>query len=347
MSPTRRAAAWLAALPLLAACAADAASTARGDSAAPVVLAPADTAGTAPDTTLATRAAPAALPIVLPAPPATPLAGRAATLGDLAVFVPRTTRWLVARRADSLRLAVDIGRLDDALAPSDSSALVAMLAATSPVQPGLAVVVHAWRTADSAVVASLGVQGRRLVATLALAQPAPRWAIVEIVPPAGVAPAFAAGAVRAPRPPRCDGGDVDRIDATIARLLDGARRTDGASATLTPRDTARGDATLGSAIGGCFGAFRAVVVRRPAIATPDVVEKAWLVRPDGRARPVRLRDLSYPLHDLLGTLDLDGDGTDELLVRSTRPAMETIAALRMSDSVTFTRVVNGWTVERR
>ncbi|MCU0619773.1 MAG: hypothetical protein MUF40_07790 [Gemmatimonadaceae bacterium] len=236
------------------------------------------------------------------------------------------------------------------LAPTDSLAVATMLAATSPVPPGLRVVVHAWRTADSAAVDALGAQGRRLVARVALPQAAPRWAIVEVVPPAGIAPAFApAGASsRAPRPPRCDPGDEARIAATIARLLDGARRTDGSAAPPPrPAAAATGEPATGSALAGCFGDFRAVVVRRPVQVDPDASERAWLVRPDGRARSVRLRDLSYPLHDLLGTLDVDADGIDELVVRSTRPAMETVAALRMSDSVTFTRFVNGWTVERR
>jgi hypothetical protein len=61
----------------------------------------------------------------------------------------------------------------------------------------------------------------------------------------------------------------------------------------------------------------------------------------------RLRDLSYPLHALVSVLDIDGDGTQEIVVHSFRPAMETWAALRMTDSVAFTRFASGFTVEKR
>jgi hypothetical protein len=46
-------------------------------------------------------------------------------------------------------------------------------------------------------------------------------------------------------------------------------------------------------------------------------------------------------------LDIDGDGTQEIVVHSFRPAMETWAALRMTDSVAFTRFASGFTVEKR
>lgn len=300
-----------------------------------------DTVGTSPDTTLTARTVPRALAIVLPAPPGTPLDARAQALADRAVFVPRTTRWFVARRSDTGTIAADIGRMDDAVAPGDSLAVAAMLAATSPVQPGLRVLVHGGGDARATTVTRLAVQGRRLVALIDGDASDATWRLVDVVTDSTRATAASSS--------RCDAGDAAAITATVDRLLAGTQRADrrGPSDAVAPRDTADAAPARGSALVGCFGTYRAIAVRRPAVATPDAVEKAWLVAPDGRARSVRLRDLSYPLHDLLAAVDTDGDGTDELLVRSHRPAMETIAALRMSDSVTFTRFVNGFTVERR
>lgn len=329
------------ALATLAAACGDATHTAPPRAEPAVRFAVGDTVGTSPDTTLTARTVPRALAIVLPAPPGTPLGPRAQALADRAVFVPRTTRWFIARRTAAGPLAADIGRMDETVAPGDSLALAAMLAATSPVQPGLRVVVHGGGAARTTTVARLAVEGRRLVALVDGDSAAATWRLVAVVTDT-TAPAAAPAA-------RCAPGDSVAIGATLERLLAGTRRTDRRTAadSALPRDTGATALARGSALVGCFGAFRALAVRRPAVATPDVAERAWLVRPDGRTRAVRLRDLSYPLHDLLAAVDTDGDGTDELLVRSHRPAMETIAALRMSDSVTFTRFVNGFTIERR
>ena len=68
---------------------------------------------------------------------------------------------------------------------------------------------------------------------------------------------------------------------------------------------------------------------------------------EGGTRSGRLRDLSYPLHELVAVLDIDADGTSEIVVHSFRPNMETWAALRMTDSVAFTRFASGFTVEKR
>jgi hypothetical protein len=318
----------------------------------------ADTAGTSPDTTLAARGASPPLEIVLPPPPGGPLDDRARELADLAVFDPRTSRHFIARRVDSIEVAADIGRLDASPGPGDSAAVARMLAAASPVQPGLRVVVHDATGSDTTEVTIVTVSGRRIVATAHLARVSTQpWAVMEVLAPrastAGDARASAGTAARsadgAPST-HCTLADSAAVRATIDRLLAGARTGAAAGADVANRATSASrddEATRGSAVIGCFGAWRAVVVRRPVVATPDATERAWLVSPTGAARTARLRDLSYPLHDLLGTLDLDADGVDELLVRSHRTSMETIAALRMTDSVTFTRVVNGYTVERR
>jgi hypothetical protein len=102
-----------------------------------------------------------------------------------------------------------------------------------------------------------------------------------------------------------------------------------------------------SVVRGCFGDFRALISLRPLDISPDSVERVVLVRADGTTRSGKVRDLSYPLHDLRSTLDIDGDGVNEIVVRSYRMSMDTWAALRMTDSITFTRFANGFTVEYR
>jgi hypothetical protein len=83
------------------------------------------------------------------------------------------------------------------------------------------------------------------------------------------------------------------------------------------------------------------------VISPDSVERVVLVRANGTTRSGKLRDLSYPLHELRSLLDIDGDGVNEIVVHSFRMSMDTWAALRMTDSISFTRFASGFTVESR
>ena len=107
------------------------------------------------------------------------------------------------------------------------------------------------------------------------------------------------------------------------------------------------DSTRRTVLRGCFGAYRALVVVRPIAVTTESVERVTLVDSTGATRRGRLRDLSYPLHDLVALTELTQDGVDDIVVRSARPAMETWSVLRMTDSVSFTRIASGFTIERR
>jgi len=261
---------------------------------------------------------------LLPAAAQTPLDGASAALAERAVFVPRTQRWFMARVVDSAA-AVDIGRIDDGVGQSAAvqDALVRMLSARSPIQPGMPFTLHGPSGAMNATVTDLRLTGRRIVARLSR----PADATVSTAMPVewrGIPP----------RPPRsasaaaCDAGDTTAIAAAIARY------------TPAPTESL-------SVLRGCFGTFRALIAIRPLEITPESIEKVVLVRANGKTRGGRLRDLSYPLHELVSVLDVDGDGTHEIIVHSFRPAMETWAALRMTDSVSFARFASGFTVEKR
>ena len=260
---------------------------------------------------------------LLPAAPQPGISGEAGAMGARAVFVPRSQRWFMARPVDSL-LALDIGRIDGGVGTTDDAraAFDRMVAALSPVQAGMAFTLHAPAGAVQATVTRFHLTGRRIVAVLDAAVPVDgrafpvEWRGRPPVP------------LRTAALGRCEPGDTVAITTAISRYA--------------PADTE----SL-SVLRGCFGDFRALIVIRPRSVTPETVEKVVLVRASGGTRAGKLRDLSYPLHDLVGTLDSDGDGTDEIVVHSVRAAMETWAALRMTDSVSFTRFASGFTIEKR
>lgn len=259
---------------------------------------------------------------LLPAAPAPDIDGEAGSMGERAVFAPRTQRWFMARVVDSA-LAMDIGRIDGGVGTTDAAraAFQRMVGALSPIQPGMPFTLHTGAGTTAATVTGYRLSGRRIVATLDAAPTVDVAMPVEWrgQPPV---PAHAGSATR------CEPGDTVAIASAISRYA--------------PADT-----EALSVVRGCFGGFRALIAIRPKGITPETVEKVVLVRATGGTRSGRLRDLSYPLHALLGTVDVDGDGTDEIVVHSFRPAMETWAALRMTDSVTFTRFASGFTIEKR
>ncbi len=261
---------------------------------------------------------------LLPAASDGTLSGEAASLAERAVFVPRTQRWFMTRMVESVP-SMDIGRIDGGVGTTDGAraALIRMLAERSPILPGMSFVLHTRNGSRVATVTGLATSGRRIVARLDV----PPFDIGDLALPVEWRGAPAAPPHQVSRKD-CPPGDRVAIDRTVARFV-------------VSKDTAV------SVLRGCFGRFRALITLRPLTVTPESSERVILVKPDGGTQRGRLRDLSYPLHDLVSVLDIDGDGTDEIVVHSFRPAMETWAALRMTDSVAFTRFASGYTIEKR
>ncbi len=260
---------------------------------------------------------------LLPAAPSITLTGDAASMAERAVFAPRNQRWFMVRTIDSA-IVMDVGRIDGGVGTTDQArdAFNRMVAASSPIQPGMMFTMHPRSGPVSARISEFRLRGRRILALLE----SPALDSNERAIPAewrGAPPL----ALRRPGT-ECDAGDQPAISAAIARYAPAA-------------------AESLSVLRGCFGAFRALITIRPTDITPESVERVILVRANGTTRAGRLRDLSYPLHELLNVTDVDADGTHEIVVRSFRPAMETWAALRMTDSVTFTRFSSGFTIEKR
>jgi hypothetical protein len=262
---------------------------------------------------------------LLPAPSDAPMSGAAAALAERAVFAARTQRWFMARTIDSV-VVLDVGRVDGGVPPGDdsSSAFAQMIRSHSPVQPGMTFILHHTHGLAPVSVRNLQLSGRRIVARLdgaaqdsaASAFPV-EWRGQPPVPPFGVR-----------RNAACDATASPAVESAIARYAAG-------------RDE------ILTVLRGCFQTFRALIVIRPDEITPESTERVTLVRADGTTRAGKLRDLSYPLHQLQSITDVNGDGIHEIVVRSARPAMETWAALRMTDSVTFTRFASGFTIEKR
>ncbi len=278
-----------------------------------------------PDTIRATLRDSATMMLaMLPPAPDSELDGESAAMADRAVFVPLTQRWFMARTIDSA-LAMDVGRIDGGVGTTDAAraAFARMVASRSPVQRGMPFIVHERAGATAARVTDLRVSGRRIVALLDMPPPDStetavpvEWRGLKPVP------------LRTSTPVVCSTGDSAAVTAAIARL------------PVMPKQAL-------SVMHGCFGDFRAVITIRPLDISPDSVERVVLVRADGTTRSGKLRDLSYPLHELHSVLDIDGDGVQEIVVHSFRMSMNTWAALRMTDSVSFTRFASGFTVENR
>lgn len=261
---------------------------------------------------------------LLPGAPGTPLSDEAAGMAERAVFAPRTQRWFMVRAIDGAP-AMDVGRIDGGVGTTEGAraAFASMLTSQSPVQVGMPFTMHTRAGAQSVRVTGLRLSGRRILATFDA--PAPDSAERVVPTEWRGSPALAP---RTPSTAACSLGDTTAISAAIARY--------------TPAPT-----EAMSVIRGCFGDFRALLTIRPLEITPESIERVVLVRASGGTRGGKLRDLSYPLHELLSVADVDGDGIDEIIVHSFRPAMETWASLRMTDSVTFTRFASGFTIEKR
>ena len=261
---------------------------------------------------------------MLPAAPETPLDDDALGMADRAVFAPLTQRWFMARTLDSA-LVMDIGRIDGGVASTDAAraAFDRMVSSRSPLQRGMTVTVHA-RAGDAAFhISDFRHSGRRIVAILG---PSTLDSTERAVPVEwrGAPPV----PLRKSTGTACAPGDTAAIAAAVSRF------------PPAPKEAV-------SALYGCFGEFRALIAIRPLEITPETIERVVLVRANGSTRSGKLRDLSYPLHELHSIVDIDGDGTNEIVVHSFRMSMETWAALRMTDSITFTRFASGFTVESR
>lgn len=258
----------------------------------------------------------------LPAASGAPLDGAAADMAERAVFAPRIQRWFVARHVDST-LVMDIGRIDGGTGSGDAAreAFGTMVRARSPISAGMTFALHAPDGVQPATIRDIRTIGRRIVAALHTER---------AVPTDGVFPTEWRGTLPLPAvsPATCEDRDAPAVLATLSRYT--------SSSTQAV-----------SAVRGCFGAFRAIVVIRPREITTESADRVLLVRANGQTRAGKLRDLSFPLHDLLSAWDITHDGRDDIVVRSYRPAMETWAALRMTDSVTFTRFASGFTIEKR
>ena len=261
---------------------------------------------------------------MLPSAPETPLDDDALGLADRAVFAPLTQRWFMARTLDSA-LVMDIGRIDGGITTTDAAraAFDRMVSSRSPLQRGMTVTVHT-RAGDTTLhISDFRHSGRRIVAILgpSTLDSTERAVPVEWRGDPPVPLRKGAGTACAP-------GDSAAIAAAVARF------------PAAPKEAV-------SVLYGCFGEFRALIAIRPLEITPETIERVVLVRANGSTRSGKFRDLSYPLHELHSIVDIDGDGTNEIVVHSFRMSMETWAALRMTDSITFTRFSSGFTVESR
>jgi len=264
-----------------------------------------------------------------------PAIARVARLSPLAdsiaatlVFEMKSQRnFLAASRAK--RILLDIGRVDAPLkTPQRQHAFQEAVKVLSPVHIGDRFRLHGAWGQDDATVQSYDQWNGRIVGVLAVSPHVDSLA-------KGKAPVVAL-AVRADSatPAVADSCVRDSISAPLNDRLSFLRDS---LLTVLQNDTvkmpARWMKTLHAqktqAI-GCFGKARVLLFVAQWAGDYDYYHQvALLVDTAGKSTPIRVSDLRFKVHELLGALDADGDGIDDIAVRGRAPRIGGTVILRL------------------
>jgi hypothetical protein len=264
-----------------------------------------------------------------------PAIARVARLSPLAdsiaatlVFELKTQRDFVAA-SRAKRILVDIGRVDAPLkTPQRQHAFQEAVKVLSPVHIGDRFRLHGAWGQDDATVQSFDQWNGRIVGVLAVSPHVDSLA-------KGKAPVVAL-AVRADSatPAVADSCMRDSISAPLNDRLSFLRDS---LLTVLQNDTvkmpARWMKTLHAqktqAI-GCFGKARTLLFVAQWAGDYDYYHQlVLLVDTAGKATPIRVSDLRFKVHELLGALDEDGDGIDDIAVRGRAPRIGGTVILRL------------------
>ena len=243
-------------------------------------------------------------------------------------------------------MLVDIGRVDADVSkpPSRLAAYREAVAARSPLPVGTRLRLRGRWGADDVEVGGFDVWNGRIVATVKGALRID--SLAKKVDPL-VAAAQRADTATPPFNRVCaDSADTvftQRLAVLRDSVLDVLRQGDKPVyprllASLKERSTQ---------VVGCLPGARAILV--VSLAGGDyewVRERMLLVATDGKAKPLPVKDFRFRVHDLLGLVDTDEDGLDEVAARAYTERSGATVVLKLVDGKRLERVTQGFAWER-
>jgi hypothetical protein len=270
---------------------------------------------------------------VLPALPTAPLSALADSIAPYLVFFPAPQTWFLAA-ARGKHLLLDIGRVDADVKtkPARHAAYLEAVRKLSPVPAGARFRVRGSFGAEDLVVKSFDVWNGRIVARFDTAH-----AIDSL---ARATPIFVTAAQRvdtaaAPSPDSCQRGDVPpELRPRVLAIRDSlVFSLESLPPPPLPR-LVQSEKPQWSTVVGCFGDARriALAVDLRAGNNEWIRERVVLIDTLGAVSTVRVSDLRFKGHDLLGAFDADGDGVDDLVTRGFAEASGGMTILTLSDN---------------
>ena len=246
------------------------------------------------------------------------------------VFELKTQRtFLAASRAK--RVLVDLGRVDAPLkTPARQRAFEEAMKVLSPVRIGDRFRLHGAWGQDDGVVQSYDQWNGRMVGVLAV--PPHVDSLARAKAPLVALAVRADSAVPAVVDTSCNRDSVSaELAARIAVVRDSLLTVlQNDTVKMVPRLMKLLHAQKSQAI-GCFGKGRAMLfVAQWAGDFEYYHQFAVLVDTAGKVTPIRVSDLRFKVHDVLGVLDADGDGVDDVALRGRAQRIGGTVILRLN-----------------
>lgn len=275
-----------------------------------------------------------------------PLPPQADSIAQRLVFYPVTQNWFVGAKRGK-RLLVDLGRVDMEVRKDSARSLAyrEAVAARSPVPIGTRLRLRGAWGEDDATVSGFDTWNGRIAATVTTA---PR---VDSLVAVGDSMVVIAQRVETTVPPVTDACVRDSSAALLARM--GAIR-DSVLAVLKAKEIPpyarlqKSIRTKSWQTVGCFDGGQGVVI--VAIWAGEYEwtrERAYLVDVSGATSLLTMRDFRFKVHELLGTLDADGDGFHDVVARGFAERAGATVVLRVAERKRLERIAAGFAWENR
>lgn len=258
------------------------------------------------------------------------LSALADSIAATLVFELKTQRtFLAASRAK--RVLLDLGRVDAPLkTPARLKAYEEAVKALSPVRIGDRFRLHGSWGQDDAVVKSYDQWNGRIVAVLAV--PPSVDSLARAKAPLTALAVRADSAMPAVVDTTCKGDSVSaELAARIVVVRDSLLTVlQNDTVKMAPRLLKLLHAQKSQAI-GCFAKWRVMLFVAQWAGDYEYYHQiAVLVDTAGKATPMRVNDLRFKVHDVLGVLDVDGDSVDDVALRGRGPRIGGTVILRLN-----------------